>query len=133
MLVTRYTEQYEQVMLQRAEQDSYILDAERAILTTDHAAVGKVLTAYWKFPEDMQNAVAHHHDIDQANDGMLTAIVHIADILAHALDLSQDEEALVPVISNTAWDKLKLTQEISTKVFRETEKQFEEICQILIN
>ncbi|MES2104449.1 MAG: HDOD domain-containing protein [Pseudomonadota bacterium] len=133
VLVTRYAEQYDQVMLQRAEQDSYILDAERAILTTDHAAVGKVLTAYWKFPEDMQNAVANHHNTDQANEGMLTAIVHIADILAHALDLSQDEAALVPAISSCAWDKLRLTQEISAKVFRETEKQFEEICQILIN
>ncbi|MES2069447.1 MAG: HDOD domain-containing protein [Pseudomonadota bacterium] len=133
VLVTRYAEKYEQVMERRIEQDSYILDAEREILATDHAAVGKVLTEYWKFPEEMQKAVANHHSADQSNDSVLTAIVHVADVMTHALDLSQDEEALVPVICKDAWDKLKLTQELSAKIFKETEKQFEEICQILIN
>jgi len=133
VLVTRYTAQYEQAIQLRAEQDSYILDAEREILSTDHAAVGKVLTEYWKFPDDMQKTVANHHNVDMTSDSVLTAIVHIADVIAHALDLSQDEEALVPVINSSAWNKLKLTQEISAKIFKEAEKQFDDICQILIN
>ncbi|WP_394782035.1 HDOD domain-containing protein [Undibacterium sp.] len=133
VLATRYAEQYEQVMIFRAEQDCYMQDAERAILSIDHTEVGKALTEHWKFPEEMQKAVAHHHDADQAESGILTTIVHVANAMSHALDLAEDETTLVPRISESAWNKLKLTQEASAEIFKETEKQFEEICQILIN
>ncbi|MFZ6645309.1 HDOD domain-containing protein [Undibacterium sp. TJN25] len=133
VLATRYEEQYEQVILLRAQRDCYIQDAEREILAIDHAMVGKALTEYWKFPEEMQEAVAHHHDTEHAESNMLTVVVHVGDAIAHALDLAEDEEALVPRICTNAWDKLKLTQENSAAIFKETEKQFEEICRILIN
>ncbi|GGC65118.1 HD family phosphohydrolase [Undibacterium terreum] len=132
VLATQFSEQYEQVMQLRIERDCYIEEAESEIMSTDHSDVGRILTEHWKFPEDMQQAVANHHNQDQSAETMLTSIVHIADIIAHALDLSGDEEELVPVIGVSAWEKLNLTDETLTHVFKNTEKQFEEFCQILI-
>lgn len=133
VLVTRYPEQYDVVLERRIADDSTIVAAERIVLGSDHAVVGRSLTAHWKFPADMQTAIADHHDLMHAGENMLTVLVHVADAIVHALDLTGEEDDLVPVIAPAAWHKLELTEQSAAAVFKETEQQFEEICQILIN
>jgi hypothetical protein len=81
----------------------------------------------------MQTAIADHHNLTLAPENMLTVLVHVADAIVHALDLSGEEEDLVPVIAPAAWRKLNLDEESAAAVFKGTEQQFEDICQILIN
>jgi hypothetical protein len=53
--------------------------------------------------------------------------------MVHALDLSGDEQDLVPPVSELAWNGMNLDQDMLMPVFRETETQFDEACQILIS
>lgn len=76
-------------------------------------------------------AVAGHHAPDQQRSGGLTKLVHVADAMVHALDLSADENDLVPSLSPNAWNSLSLEQEAVLQVLSETESQFNEMCQIL--
>lgn len=58
--------------------------AERAAVGTDHAEVGALLAEHWKLPEQLREAILHHHAPAQADPRMqhLVYIVHMADILS---------------------------------------------------
>ena len=131
VLVTGFPVQYETAMHYRAEHDCAMLEAERQILSCDHAAVGHALAEHWRFPPAIQMAVAGHHAPDQQWRGGLTNLVHVADAIVHALDLSANEDELVPSISPNAWNSLGLDQEAMLQILGETELQFNEMCQIL--
>lgn len=63
-------------------QESSLLEAERLMLGTDHAEVGACLLRKWGLPELLVEAVAnHHHPVIQPQP-QLSAIVHVADIIA---------------------------------------------------
>lgn len=131
VLVTGFPEQYQAAMNYRAEHDCVMLEAERATLSCDHAAVGHALAEHWRFPPAIQMAVAGHHAPDKQWSGGLTNLVHVADAIVHALDLSANEDDLVPPLSPNAWNSLSLDRETMLQILGETESQFNEMCQIL--
>jgi len=133
VLVTGFPNQYQTVMNYRTEHDCALLEAERAILSCDHAAVGYALAEHWRFPAAIQMAVAGHHAPDKQWSGGLTNLVHVADAMVHALDFSADENDLVPALSPNAWNSLSLDQAVVLQVLAETESQVNEMCQILAN
>jgi putative nucleotidyltransferase with HDIG domain len=132
VLVTRFPKQYAQVLEQRAQADLPLREAERALLGLDHVAAGVALAEHWNFSGTMSQAIAHHHDPETQGAGFLATIVHVANAIAHGLDLANEEEELVPAVSSVAWTALGLSEEAYLHVFRETELQFEEMSTILI-
>jgi putative nucleotidyltransferase with HDIG domain len=65
---------------------SSFLEAEKNIIGVEHAEVGGRLLAQWSFPENLVQAVWHHHDPIQARPyEQLAACVHLADMIAHAM------------------------------------------------
>ena len=60
-----------------------------------------------------------------------TGIVHIADGIAHALELAGDATCLVPRLSSGVWDTLTLDEDDFMAIFGEVETQFEGACQML--
>lgn len=131
VLVTRFPEQYAQVLAERALRDSPLIEAERAVLGLDHAQVGRALGQHWRIPEAICRAIANHHQPMQQDYGELPAIVHVANVIAHGLDLEGDADDLVPPLVQGAWDSLRLDEAALRTVFAATEAQFEETCQIL--
>jgi putative nucleotidyltransferase with HDIG domain len=124
VLVTQFQPHYEATMAHRAQHDCSLLDAEHAVLGIDHALVGHVLTRHWKFPETMQQAVACHHAPRVEGMKPLSLVILAADAIAHALDLSMDEDDLVPTVPSGLWQHLGLDEQTLLEVFRNAEKQF---------
>src|SRR5476649_606533 len=106
VLVSCFPQQYERVIGYRAAHDCFPLEAERAVLGIDHVAAGVALAEHWNFSDTMKLAIAHHHDPDTPGAGFLSAIIHIADAVVHALDLAQMADGLVPPVSSVAWQAL---------------------------
>jgi putative nucleotidyltransferase with HDIG domain len=131
VLVTLLPKQYAQVIAYRAEHDCYLLDAERTVLGFDHVQAGMALAAHWNFSETLRHGIAGHHAPDAPGAGFLSTIVHIADAIAHALDLSQVADDLTPPLSMVAWNAIALDEETYHHIFRETELQFDEISSAL--
>jgi putative nucleotidyltransferase with HDIG domain len=132
VLVSTYPQQYAAAMAYRSAHDSYVLDAERAVLGVDHVQAGMALAEHWNFSETMKLALAHHHDPDAPGAGLLASIVHVANAIVHALDVAREEDELAPAVSSAAWTALGLNEEALLQVFRETELQFEEITLVLL-
>lgn len=131
VLVTRFPEPYKAALLYRAAHDCYMIDAERSVLAVDHAAVGGALAEHWKFPPLIQRAIANHHAPTRQDMRDVPTIVHVANAIAHALDLSGSDDDLVPPIAEDAWNRLNIGPAEIRRVFHETEAGFEEACQIL--
>lgn len=132
VLITHAPESYEKVMAYRTENDCFDFDAERAILSIDHTMVGRALAEHWKFPMHMQTAIENHHSTDSREEGSLASLIFVADTIAYGLDLCGDEETIVPVVPTNIWNALTLDEDTLMNVFKETEAQFEETCQILV-
>ncbi|HEX7645904.1 MAG TPA: histidine kinase, partial [Noviherbaspirillum sp.] len=79
-----------------------------------------------------QRAIAEHHALNRMTVGSLTYVAHIADALAHALDLSGVEDDLVPPVTTELENDRTLNGDIMNRVCRETEVQFDEVCKILV-
>lgn len=133
VLATRFPVEYGQMLAYRRQHDCYIIEAEQAIFGLDHAATGSALAAYWKFPEAIQQAVAQHHSDDCAAAASLQLVVHAANTVAHALDLSGLEDDLVPPMAEAVWDALALSADDWKQLFAATEANCGEMCQILVN
>lgn len=52
-----------------------------------HAEVGAYMARRWRLPEILQDAIRHHHRPSAVQvDGMLAALVHVADLVVHQID-----------------------------------------------
>lgn len=131
VLVTRFPDQYGAALAMQRESECDMLRAERSVLGLDHAMVGRALAQHWKFPDLIQRAIGHHHAPGRADLGDIPSVVHVANVIAHALDLDGDEDEMVPPLAQDAWDSLKLDAQALRRVFAETEAEFENACQIL--
>ncbi|MBA5606368.1 HDOD domain-containing protein [Duganella sp. FT3S] len=133
VLATRYRTEYEAVEAYRRQHDCTVGAAQHAIFGHDHARVGSALAAHWNFPRPIQDAVAGHHQPDGADTVSLALLIHVADALAHALDLSGEEDDQVPPLSQQSWRMLALSDAACMAVFAETESTFQDLCQILVH
>ena len=90
--------------------DCDAVQAERSVLGLDHAQIGGLVALHWNLPPAVVQAIRGHHAPPPfASPGMATAltdIVHLADAMAHALDLAQDPHEVVPPVSLDSWERL---------------------------
>lgn len=132
VLVSRHAERYAAAIEYQRERDCVMSDAERFAFGTDHAAVGAMVVERWHFAPAVVAAIAAHHEPPADGGRSLTDVLHVADNMAHALDLSHQEYAMVPPLSIAAWSRLALTESICLQVFRATEHEHESVCHALL-
>jgi len=125
VLVHYYPEQYAQVEDYCIREDVSRLDAERAVLGLDHAAIGAALVAHWNFPAQIQQVVAGHHLSEAAAASVLTSLTHVADVICHALEIGAEPIGGVPVLSETAWAAAQIEWSELTSRFAQIEAQIE--------
>jgi len=79
-------ETYDTVAGRVAHRGCSWVEAERELFDTDHCEVGALVLEHWKFPASVVTAVRHHHDPARAQSyEQLAALVHLADVMAHAI------------------------------------------------
>lgn len=121
------------VFAYRKASDCATLDAERAVLGIDHAQVGQLLTTHWKFPVGLSEAIARHHEPDGSTTRIsLAGILHLANVISHALDIAGDIDEAVPPIDPAAWAALASSAIDFRSVFEEVDAQFESACETLV-
>lgn len=135
MLASSFPEAYGKVLDYREAHDCIAVDAERAVLGTDHCELGALVAEHWRFSPGMVRAIALHHappdQCAEADSGLLD-LVHVADNIAHGLGLSRQSSDIVPALSLPAWLRLGLNEEACFRVFQQTEERHEAMCQSLM-
>lgn len=108
-----------------AAEDADTLAHERALLGLDHAQVGAMVARHWRFPAEVVTAIGAHHAsvTDGPPDGPATLadLVHVADAIAHALDLEDDADEAVPLIDGACWRRVGLGADEALTLLRDVE------------
>ena len=115
-----------QELLERCGNDKELLfRKEREVMGFDHADVGEALLKEWKLPTSLREMVSTHHNPLRAKHFPVeSAAVHVADIIAHSMQLGNSGDHLVPPLEPKAWEVLDFSPAILTSVLDQTERQF---------
>lgn len=125
LLFTCNPEAYARVLQLRAERDEDIVDIEREVIGLDHAYAGGELARIWKLPEAIADAIAGHHASDEnAPEDELADVVHVAEVLSHALDLGGSADARVPELSSLSCARLDIDWDQMVEHFPRIEARF---------
>jgi HD-like signal output (HDOD) protein len=109
-----------------AAHDGDFLELERALCGMDHAAAGGLIADAWYLPVDLRRAIKHHHNPRQIlADGPLTAIVHLADLLALQLGFGGGVDAFRHAVARQALDRLALVPTDLDRIRLETLDEIE--------
>ena len=124
MLVVCCPRQYQAATQWRNEHDCFLVDAEREIMGVTHADAGAALAKHWNFALAIRDAVAFHHAPPDSATATMADLTHVADILAHAMDMARDPHTLVGRIDPGAWARLGLDWERLGAALPEIEQEF---------
>jgi HD-like signal output (HDOD) protein len=115
------------------EEGGLLHDAENKVLGADHAAVVGMLLEMWKLPEMLQDAVAYHHSPSQSPRYPTAAsIVHVADIIAHGMELGTCGERYVPPLNPKAWEMLDLPTNLLLSIVEQIDRQANEAVEMFL-
>ncbi|MCX7049552.1 MAG: HDOD domain-containing protein [Candidatus Sumerlaeota bacterium] len=127
-------EEFGRALTYASEHNCRIIEAERAMMEIDHTTAGLLLAERWRLPQSLKNAISHHHEGRVA--GMadpLVASVHLADIIARALELGFPGDNTVPEPAEHIWDTLRLPEGIFDKIIAKFMPQYEEQMNMMLN
>jgi putative nucleotidyltransferase with HDIG domain len=105
-------------------EDLSILESEIAVFGYDHAAAGGRLAAALKLPHDFSQAILAHHNPDPYSSD-LADIIHVSEVLSHALDLGEQPNNRVPELSELACASLDISWPDFAAHFGEIEARYE--------
>jgi putative nucleotidyltransferase with HDIG domain len=131
-LAAYFPQQLGEVLRVARQEDLPLYQVEVRLMATDHAELSAAIVAHWHLPAAVAAAVREHHHPAPAAAGApptMTEVVHVADAIAHALDLSGAPDEAVPEIDLAAWGRLGLQPASCFAIFKQAEAGVEALGQ----
>lgn len=118
-------------LMQSRKNEHLLLQTEKTGMGFDHAEIGGALLSKWKLPERLQAPVRWHHaPLGSERFPIESAVVHVADIVAHGLRLGSSGETFIPPLDPFAWDRLGLAPGLLPAIAKQVEKQYTEAVRL---
>ena len=93
------------------ENSCTFIEAERAILSFDHAEVGGRIASHWNLPGNLVQAIAwHHQPVRNGKLSLLAGIIHIANGLCLMTGIGLGADGLCSSIDPIAYTTLNLDE-----------------------
>ncbi len=106
---------------------------EKEVLGFDHAKLGAMLLKKWKLPDEIVANVYYHHMPSISSTNIVgPSIIHIADIISHALQFGSSGERFVPALNEKAWAALDLDIEIISPAIEQLNVQHAEAVKFIL-
>ena len=122
-------------VVRKAHTDAITMgEAEQKLLERDHAQVGGVITANWRFLDCVSKAIADHHKYDKliADDSpSLAGAVFLADQMAKALLVGSAGDFIVPNIPTSTWARYNCDNVSFHALIDMLYEQVREFCKML--
>ena len=133
VMFTKLTDASREILTVAKADKKLLYEIERERLGFTHAVVGGVLLQTWKLPTSLEETVMYHHNPTAAIRFPLeAAIVHVADIIVHAMDLGSSGETYVPPLDAEAWERLNLTPSVLASVEEQIDRQYQDALHTML-
>ncbi len=120
-------------LLESSQTGELLYQVEQKLLGFHHGAVGSALLERWRLPGLLVDGAAWHHSPRLATRFPAeAAVVHVADVIANALELGSSGEHRVPAFEPAAWDLLDLSPTILPGLLKQVETQFVHAVQAIL-
>lgn len=106
--------------------NSDYLEAERAILRTDHCNIGAKLAKHWKLPSPLQAVIKHHHKpaLAEPGDVPLAYVVHLGDMLAMMSGSGTGADSMMYHIDKGYEEYIKISADDWAAIMASTVEEF---------
>ncbi|HDQ41385.1 MAG TPA: HDOD domain-containing protein [Desulfonatronum sp.] len=105
-------------------------ELERASWGFTHAELGSLLLRKWRIPQVIQNSVACHHASFRSEATDEAKLVHLADVIAHALGFGHSGLRRVPPLCLKTWDHIGLPVSVLSTVAAQTDNQLRDLMRV---
>jgi putative nucleotidyltransferase with HDIG domain len=114
------------------EEDWSFLQVERAYFGLDHAMLGAEIARRWNLPENLVNAIAHHHEPhNEREQPKLAAAIHVADVSMMALGIGVGIDGLMYPLEEDALQLLGMTWDDVIVLMDEISEQLSKTKELL--
>lgn len=113
------------------EREILVYKNERKVFGFTHMDVADALFYKWNLPPVLKEAAVFHHSPIMAPRFKEEACcIHVADVIAHALQLGNSSDHFVPQIHEAAWETLGINLDKLPDVFRQVKSQYPDLIKI---
>ena len=125
-------EDYLEVIRVAHERGCHVAEVEREVFGVDHTRIALWLALHWHLPDSLTDALTCHHAPSRAKcDPKMTAIVHLADILARAQEYGEPGDGTLPALDHEAFDSLGLDDEQLERIMVEADERYREGAEVM--
>ncbi len=120
--------------LQSAHAGSVVMHTiEERLLGFSHNNIGYLLMKSWQLPPTLSEVARYHHKPALAQNYMEEiATCHVADIIVSALQLGNNGNLLIPPLEPLAWQQLKLSESVISRIVKQVDQQYEDAIQFVL-
>jgi HD-like signal output (HDOD) protein len=121
----------EMILRCRVNNESLYL-VEKEVIGFDHADLGRALAQLWNLPASLEEMIACHHSPSEARLYPVEAcVVHIADYIAHEMQLGDSGEQYIPPLDKKVWKLVGIPESALTFITDPLKVEFEDVVQSL--
>ena len=134
IILENLPEEAKEIMTRHHEMGGILWQIEREVIGFDHAEVGASVARHWNLPLSLEEIIGNHHNPGRSKRYPLeTTIIHLADIIAKAMELGSSGDIHVPPLDEKSWEQLKLPTGIFSAIWNQVESQFNESIDIVLS
>ncbi len=134
IILENLPEESKEIVSRQTEVGGIMWQIEREVLGFDHAEVGAALARAWKLPLSLEEIIGNHHNPARSKRYPLeTTIIHLADIIAKAMELGTSGDIHVSPLDEKSWEQLKLPIGIFSALWNQVETQFNESIDVVLS
>jgi len=105
---------------------------EKEMLGFDHSDLGRMLAQSWNLPLSLEEVLACHHFPCEAKQYPVEAgVVHIADYIAHSIQLGDSGEQYIPPLDEKVWKLVDIPASVLSSTSDQLRIEFEDVVQSL--
>ena len=117
-------EEFSTALQLAADKGITILEAESKVMGYTHTETGNLVAEKWNLPDVIVESITYHHKPKHADKHRLeVSIVHLANVLAHALEFGSSGQKVLSGVDPAAWEmiglKLSAVELIMTEMLNE--------------
>ncbi len=133
LLATRFPTQYQKTV-ESAPQYPTLLEAEQAILGTDHTVVGSFIAERWNLPPLLVQAIAEHHapHLPDGSRRPILAAVMLADYWSHLQTGGKEGGIVYPTPPAEVWALFSLTEEEREAIVQKVLEHVKAVRQVIV-